>query len=205
MKLPSMPRKGQPVEDTVREIINFCRAIRITGCIGGNAKITPNGTTLEFKPGKTAPTAGAATDCPFGRIITWQDGEDTITGIQGGIIHCGTENWNIDPQALNLAVDGVWLVWLEIDCTVNLDDDSEILLPGVDTGTQPTGDWSKAAWTLGDNYPANTAPTIPTGNGTVILPVGKLTIADAAATLENAGCGHFIVTHCAGTIGYSRA
>jgi hypothetical protein len=87
---------------------------------------------------------------------------------------------------------------------VNRDDDGELLLPGVKTGTKPTGDWTQTAWTTGTDYPDNTEPVASTGNGTVILPIGKLTIADGAAMLEAAGCGNFTITHCAGTLGYSR-
>lgn len=206
MKLPDMPRDGVPVSKTVIEIINYLRASRLVNIVGGRMMGSSNGTTLVLKPGgKPSKTATVAQSCPFGKIVTTTEGETTTTAILGGIIHCGDQNWSMDNQELNLAASGTWLVSISVSLEVNRDDDGEILLPGVKTGTKPTGDWTKTVWTTGADYPDNTAPSASTGNGTVVLPIGKLTIADGAATLEPAGCGNFTITHCAGTLGYSRA
>lgn len=152
----------------------------------------------------TGPTESSAS-CPFGEIIPVDDETSYTKGIRGGIIHCGDQNWNIDYQGLTLAADRTtWLVSISVSCEVNRDDDGDLLLPGVKTGTRPSGDWTKTAWTVGKDYPDNTDPVASTGKGTVILPIGKLTIANGVATLEAAGCGHFTITHCAGSLGYTR-
>jgi hypothetical protein len=145
-----------------------------------------------------------ASPCPFGQIISVDDETAFTAGINGGVIHCGDQNWEMSYQGVNLAVSGVWLVYIEVAVEVNRDDDEELLLPGVKTGTRPTGDWGKTPWTDPTDYPANTAPVASTGLGTVILPIGKLTVAAGVARLENTSCGHFTVTHCAGTLGYTR-
>jgi len=147
-------------------------------------------------------TEGAG--CFFGRIITWTEGSTTKTGIKGGILYCGDQNWNISPQELNLAVSGKWLVYLAVEVEVNTDDDGELLLPNVKTGTKPTGDWGKLPWSTTADYPDNDNPSIPSGSGTINVPIGTLTIADGAATLDPAGCGNITITHCAGTLSHTR-
>lgn len=144
-------------------------------------------------------------DCPFGEIITWSAGDPPaiVTGIRGGVIHCGDQNWNIDPDEIDLEIDGVWLVSIEVECEANRDDDGELLLPGVKTGTKPAS-WTRTVWAWGTDYPDNTPPAAVDGLGAVVLPIGKLTVAGGSATLEPVGCGHITVTHCAGTLGYTR-
>jgi hypothetical protein len=149
-------------------------------------------------------SSASASIRPFGEIITWQDGETKKTGIRGGTIICGDQNWNIDPQSVNPEADGIWLVSIAVTAEVNRDDDNEILLPGVKTGTKPTGDWTKTTWNEGTDYPENEAPQVSTGEGTIILPIGKLTIADGAVRLEPTGSGGFTINHCAGTLGFNR-
>lgn len=142
--------------------------------------------------------------CPFGEIISIPDTDPVQKGIRGGVIYCGDQTWNMDPQDLNLAGAGVWLVWITISVEVNRDDDETIILPGIKTGTRPTGDWDKTAWTEGTDYPANTAPVAETGAGTIRVPLGKLTIASGAATFEAAGCGSITIGQCAGTLSHAR-
>ena len=175
---------------------------RTPGVAGGGINHFFGGTVIT-PPKKSKKSAKPA--CAFGQIITIPDTDPPEKGIRGGLVHCGDQNWNFDPQSLNLEADGAWLVYLDVDLEVNRDDDGEILMPGVKTGTKPTGDWSKTTWTEGANYPDNTAPVASTGNGTIILPLGKLTIADGVATFEPTGCGNFTIGHCAGTLSYSRA
>lgn len=149
-------------------------------------------------------SGGGIPYCPLGQIVSWVESGVTKTGIRGGFISCGDQNWNMDPHAVNLSVSGTWLVYFEVSVTVNTDDDHELLLPGVKTGTKPTT-WSTRSWTTGTDYPANTTPTPADGHGKVILPIGKLTVADGAATIDPAGCGSFFITHCAGTLSFTRA
>ena len=204
MRLPEKKRPGNPVLASDWNLLLEAIAARTPRPSPGLELVHSSGGFIY----RLRPVAGGGATvpgepCPFGEIITWVDGEQAKTGIRGGIIHCGDQNWNVDPQELNLGADGAWLVSIKVDVEVNRDDDGELLLPGVKTGTKPT-DWTLDAWIEGDDYPENTPPVAETGNGTVVLPIGKLTIRNGAARLEAAGCGHFTVTHCAGTLGYTR-
>ena len=199
-----MPQKGSSVEQTVRDIISFLRANTLVSVVGGNLRGTGNGKTLTIRTGPGS-SPSVAEGCIFGEIIDTPGSDPVTKSIRGGIIHCGDQNWNIDPQLLSLASDGVWLVSISVTCEVNRDDDNQLLLPGVKTGTEPTGDWTNTVWTTGTDYPDNTNPVVVTGNGVIKLPIGKLTIADGVATISPAGCGNFTITHCAGSLGYTRS
>lgn len=202
MKFPSLPRKGRKVEDDVTDIINYLRASRVINVVGGKLKMSPNGTTIDIKPGKSTTGNRASSEvCPFGRIVTIPSGETTVPAILGGVVHCGDQNWYFEPQEINTATDGSWIVYFSVALSVNQDDDSEILLPGVITGTKPTV-WSKTATPA--DYPDNTDPVAGVGTGTVILPIGVLTIVDAVPSFAPSGCGNFFVTHCAGSLSYTR-
>ncbi|MGA0846246.1 MAG: hypothetical protein ACO3RV_06855 [Luteolibacter sp.] len=143
-----------------------------------------------------------STPCPFGRIIKIPDTDPVETGILGGTIHCGDQNWSIEPYSINLASDVDNLVWFSVSATVNTDDDGVLLLPGVDTGTGPPT-WATGAY--GSGYPSNTAPTVSSPSATVILPIGRLIVDSGRVNFFPEGCGNFTITHCAGTVGYTRA
>jgi hypothetical protein len=141
--------------------------------------------------------------CVFGEITTWKDGEETLTGILGGIIVCGDKNFNVENREIDLDTDGEWLIQVKltgIECTT--DDDTEIFLPQVTTSSG-TPEWEARA--VGDGYTDNTNPSAPGASGTIILPIGKLTVADGIATLEPLGCGNFYSGQCAGILSYTRA
>jgi hypothetical protein len=143
--------------------------------------------------------------CPFGEVISYEVEDEVKTGIRGGLIHCGDQTWNMEPDEIDLTEEGVWLVSIEVTCEVNRDDDGEILLPGVKTGTKPTGEWTRTEWDEDADYPAGDAPVAATGLGKVILPIGKLRVTgEGQARLDAVGCGHFLIVHCAGTLGYAR-
>ena len=146
--------------------------------------------------------------CFFGEVITYPVGEETKTGIRGGTIACGDKNFNVPNKELNLESDGVTLIYLEIAVTANTDDDGEILLPGIETSTEttPSGFWESTSWTAEPvtQYPDNVRPLVTTGVGKIIVPIGKLTIADGAATLDAVGCGNITVNHCGGTLTATR-
>lgn len=146
--------------------------------------------------------------CPFGTLTTWDTGEGESlvhhAAIIGGIIFCGDKTWNIDNQELDLETDGVWLVSIAVTAEGNRDDDETIFLPGVKTGTEPSGTWTSTTWTTGTDYPDGTIPVVSTGEGVVILPIGKVTIASGVATFEKAGCGHFRIQQCAGQLSFTR-
>lgn len=63
MRLPSYPQDGKPVADTVRQLIDYARASKITGFVGGRVVETANGTTIVAGKQKT-PRAGG-TPGPF--------------------------------------------------------------------------------------------------------------------------------------------
>ena len=56
MKFPAYPSKGKLVADTVRDILNYIRATRITKVIGGKLKVTPNGTTIDVSTSSNRPS-----------------------------------------------------------------------------------------------------------------------------------------------------
>lgn len=151
---------------------------------------------------------GEAAPCPFGEITTWTEGEDTLTGIRGGVVIAGDKVWNVEDEEINLASAGEWLVWLEVGVTANTDEDAIATLPGLETSEEPT--WEKG--TVSGGYPDMEVPDIflGTAEGLLIIPIGKLviTIPDGAetgtATLVAAGCGNFTGTYCPGTLGYTR-
>jgi hypothetical protein len=147
----------------------------------------------------------ASTTCPFGEVITYTVGETTKTGIRGGFIQAGIKNFNVPNKEIeNLEDDGVTLIYLEISVTANRDDANEILLPGLETSTEttPSGFWKSVSWAAEPvtQYPANTRPLLTTGVGKIIIPIGKLTILDGAATLESVRCGNITINHCGGTL-----
>jgi hypothetical protein len=151
---------------------------------------------------------GAPTTCFFGELTTYPVGGVTKTGIRGGTIQAGIKNFNVPNKELNLASTGVTLFYLEIAVTANNDDAGEILLPGIETSTEttPSGFWKSVSWTAEPvtQYPANTRPIVTTGVGKIIIPIGKLTIAAGAATLEAVGCGNITINHCGGTLTAAR-
>lgn len=204
MRLPPKKRPGNPIlAKDWNTLIDALEARTPRQSAGMELVFTPGGFVYRVRRSSAGGGVTGA-PCPFGEIITWQDGGTGKTGIRGGLIHCGDQNWNLDPQEVNPEADGEWLVSIGIEVEVNRDDDGELLLPGVKTGTRPSGSWTKTAWSEDTDYPVNTAPEVSTGNGRIVLPIGKLTIHDGAVRLEAAGCGGFTITHCAGTLGYTR-
>jgi hypothetical protein len=89
----------------------------------------------ESRGGK-ATSGGSAAPCPFGELIAINDESEFTQGIRGGIVYCGDKNFNVPYQGINLAASGVWLVFLEIGCESNRDDDNEIILPGIKTSAE---------------------------------------------------------------------
>ena len=146
--------------------------------------------------GSSAPTGS----CPFGEIAT----EAGDTFIRGGIIYCGESNIEVPNQELNLAAEGEWLVWIEVDCIANRDDDNEIFLPGMTSATAPASDWDKVSWSSSASYPDNENPTVSTGSGKIIVPIGRLEIEDGSATLLQASCGNITINQCAGILSHTR-
>jgi hypothetical protein len=209
MRLPEYPRPGskQPVEQSIRQIIDYLRAITVTSVTGGKLRQSTSGTTIAIpRTTNIKTTGGGSTSCPFGELITVNDESEFTQGIRGGIVYCGDKNFNVPYQGINLATSGVWLVFLEIGCESNRDDDNEIILPGIKTSaeTDPSSFWDKKTFTTGTSYDDNTNPTVTDGLGTIIIPIGKLTVADGAASFERVGCGNVTIGQCAGILSHTR-
>lgn len=202
MKLPSMPQRGGSVETTVRDIINYIRATTVTSVNGGILKETPNGTIINVqKPGVTA-TSGA-TACPFGEIITVDDGTYT-RAISGGVFLCGDKNFNVPYRGIVLATSGSWLVQLTLTgIDPATDDDDQVFLSGIITASG-TPAWGTVAYTGSESYTSNTNPASPSGTGTIVIPIGILVVASGAATLTPVGCGTIEATQCGGILTHTR-
>jgi len=81
MHLPKKPAPGQPVEArTIRELIDWCRASRLMGVIGGKMKQSPNGTTVEIPKRKTKPQI-----IPAHPWKVTANGDDTVGAGYGSI------------------------------------------------------------------------------------------------------------------------
>ena len=202
MKLPSMPQRGGSVETTVRDIINYIRATTVTSVNGGILKETPNGTIINVqKPGVTS--TSAATACPFGEIITVDDGTYT-RAISGGVFLCGDKNFNVPYRGIVLATSGSWLVQLTLTgIDPATDDDDQVFLSGIITASG-TPAWGTVAYTGTQNYTSNTNPASPSGTGTIVIPIGILVVASGAATLTPVGCGTIEATQCGGILTHTR-
>ena len=208
MRLPPKKRPGNPILASDWNTLIEALEARTPRPSAGLELISVSGGFAYRVRKSSASESSVGTPCPFGEITTWTEGTGEAaqkkTGIRGGVIHCGDQNWNFDPQEVNPDANGVWLVSIAVEAEVNRDDDGELLLPGVKTGTKPTGNWTKTPWSEGTDYPENTAPDVGTGKGTIVLPIGKLTVNEGSISLEPAGCGAFMIHHCAGTLSYSR-
>ena len=187
----------RPLQDQVSSTpTNFVSAYGDIEAFGGGK--------TEYTERRSTFGTAEATTCPFGSIITYPDGTATATGILGGVIFCGESNIEVPNQELDLATDGDWLMWIEIDCIANRDDDNEIFLPGMKSATAPASNWDKVTWSESASYPDNTNPTVATGAGSIIVPIGRLKIEDGSATLVNTGCGHIRIDQCAGILTHTR-
>ena len=201
MKLPSMPQRGGSVETTVRDIINYIRATTVTSVNGGILKETPNGTIINVqKPGVTST---GATACPFGEIITVDDGTYT-KAISGGLFMCGDKNFNVPYRGIVLATSGSWLVQLTLTgIDPATDNDDQVFLSGIITASG-TPAWGTVAYTGTQNYTSNTNPASPSGTGRIVIPIGILVVASGAATLTPVGCGTIEATQCGGILTHTR-
>ena len=94
-----MPMKGKPVEQTVSDIINYLRACRITGMVGGRVQETPNGTTLHVIPGKIKGGTITGVTLPFSISVS-----DTSLIAAAGIIDVDEHAEEINTTMTN----GTW-------------------------------------------------------------------------------------------------
>lgn len=204
------PSRGSSLLDWATEAWEAIRRQRVIAGPGIHLSESPSGTVISAKP--AASPSVPREICPFGEIITVPAVGETPASkaIRGGLIQIGTENWNMDAEPIDLTTAGVWLVSIPVDCIVIRDDDEEVLLPGIESATRPTEAWTLTAWAPGTDYPSSSPPSVPDGAGTVVLPIGKLTVtvpdgaASGTASLEPTGCGGFHVSHCSGNFEHSR-
>lgn len=204
MNPPPKKRPGQPVLAADWNTIIDALAAR-TPRPGSGVELvaTPSGFTFRIRSrGSGGGGSSGGAECPFGSITKWTEGEGeaatTKTGIRGGVVYAGDKVWNVEPQELNLAADGEFLVWLEVGVTANKEDG--VLLPGLETSTEP--DWMQGALSAG--YPDIEVPAADPGTGKAILALGNLKIEDGSPTFAKTGCGNLRVTHCPGTLGHLR-
>ncbi len=146
----------------------------------------PNGTII-----RSLATAGAGT-IGGGFCEIFEDDGDWY--IRGGAITAGADSHQIDDFQFSVATDADYLVWIDIDVVANTADD--VLLPGLESS-------SGAAIVTGASYPDADIPEAPTGNGTAIIPLGRMVIVDGVPTFSPAGnCSPIQVGHCPGSLTY---
>lgn len=144
----------------------------------------------------TGGSSAAPVNCAFGSLSARK-------AIIGGPIYAGDKNLNASPFVFDWT-NGTTFIYITLPVTVNTDDDGEILISGISTSSKTSitdSDWGQAA-----SYPDNTSPTLPSGHGDIILPVGQLTIntATSAVNFVPTGCGGYSIQHCAGTLAFTR-
>jgi len=203
MNMPTPPKTGDKVINFANAVIHWMRSNQLVSVTGGRLKRTPNGIILDITPPPPGLVVNEPGPCMFGETFIIEGETTFVQFITGGAIICGTNTWQMDDYEVDTATDGRWLVSFEVDAVVNRDDDESVLLPGVESGTKPL-DWTLTAYTGTEDYPAGTAPVIPTGVGAITLPVGLLTITDGFIELTPTGCGPFRIEHCGGTLSYAR-
>lgn len=216
--LPKPVSKGDPIYGSdwnllitaIAKIVSELRAITLQSSGDIIVRKNNNGSLASLRSQSRGRGAASEKICPFGEIITWTEGEgesgETKTGIRGGIIYCGDKNWNMAAQELTLTETDKWLVWITIVCESVRDDDNQLILPGIKTGTRPTGDWDKITIApSGDtDYASNDEPSVSDGLGTIRVPLGILKIKSGVATFAPAGCGNITITQCGGVLGHTR-
>ena len=180
-----------------RRLLEYVIATRPIPGPGLTARQSSSGVTFATVRGPSGPASRQTLPLPFAEIITYVESDELTRGIRGGLISAGDKNWHVPHQAINLAVDGEWYVSIPVAITANRDDDDEILLPSIDTSAQPPTAWTLTAAT-GAGYPDHTSPSVPGGAGTIVCPVGILTVADGVASLEPTGVGGFYLDQIAG-------
>ena len=201
MRLPPRKRPGNPVlASDWNLLIDALEARTPRPSQGMELVFTTAGFSYRTRRTGTASDTSSPPPCPFGGLVSMEVAGETVTAIRGGTVHCGDKNFVIDDKQTPTS-DGDWLAYLSVGCEVNQDDDSSILLPGVKTGTAPSGIRYMSA---GSGYSDNSNPEAGSGQGTIILPIGTVSVTDGKARFLPDGCGNFTIEHCAGTLNYHR-
>lgn len=123
----------------------------------------------------------------------FQDGEGDWF-LRGGVVTAGVNSHQVDDFQFLASPDGEKLFWLEVAVVANVED--EVLMPGLASSTMPTVE-------TGSAYAAAEMPVAPTGEGTAIVPLGKVVITDGVPVFSPAGnCSPVQIGHCPGTLSY---
>lgn len=159
--------------------------------------------------------SSATGPCYFGEVVTWdEDGSgsgsgDAVTGIRGGPIEAGEDQWWEPHHEVSLTTPREKLLWMELPVTVNKTVGGEATLSGVKSGPKEGLTWHEGD--VSGGYPDKDVPemfaegeTTIDGTGKIVLPVGRITVAGGVLTLEPTGCGGFLVTHCPGVLSHDR-
>lgn len=175
-------------------------------------KTTPDGFTAWAASTPSGGTGAAATICPFGEIIAIDDETEFSKGIRGGMIVCGDKNFNVPYLGLNTDPEHntsklVQIILSGVACAT--DDDAEIFLPGVTT-TTGTPEWDTSISydpeaTPPASYTDTTNPASPASpTGTIVIPIGILTIVSGVPRLAPVSCGNIAISQCAGILSHTR-
>lgn len=206
MKIPLYPRRGMAVEEWMKSACDWFRANTIRSVVNGRLIRSAGGISIVCNPVSTPSRPGAAGICRFGEVIDIPEDDPGYTqAIRGGVFYCGDKNFNVPDKPILTSTPSDKLIYLKL-LTVdpNTDDDDEIFLPGVKTTTATAPTWESLTFTGSEHYPDTTNPASPTGTGTLIVPIGRLIVADGSATLDAVDCGNITATHCAGTLAHTR-
>jgi len=126
--------------------------------------------------------------------------EDTGTWyIQGGPVIAGDKNFNVPDYEITGSTE--FLLYVDVNVEANRTDDGDYFLPHIKT----SADTSQAMQDdPGPDYPANTAPAVADGLGSIVLPVGRVAFVTGDPVFFPTGSGGFRIGQCAGTLSYSR-
>ena len=85
-------------------------------------------------------------------------------------------------------------------------DAHEIILPGIKTSsaTAPDAFWRKDAATAETQYPDNQNPEVSDGLGTIVIPIGRVTVSGGTITLAKVDCGNVTINQCGGVLSHTR-
>ena len=193
---PNDPAHTQLTSTKLNQVSLGQKSNQIQPGIGYRVCQSSGGTTVSVIKRRTR---GGATGVPcyFGEVIDIEGGK----AIRGGSVKCGDKNFHMDDEELPSG-DGAWLVSIKLDCESLRDDDNEVFLPGIKTSSDtPVFDFK--AWSEGTDYDDNSDPSLASGIGSIVVPLGKLTKDDDVPKFGGA-CGKITITQCDGILDHTR-
>jgi len=206
MRLPGKKRSGNPIlASDWNLLIDALEARTPRPGMGVELIATSGGFTYRVRRMAGGDGAAESSICPFGEIMDVDDASSFTQGIRGGLVFCGDKNLNVEYQGINTGEETNLenLIQLKITGIVPVtDDDNEIYLPGIET-TNSTPVWEYK--TVEAGYDDNTNPASPSATGTIIIPLGKLTVTDGVPTFDATGCGNITIGQCAGILSFTRS